>query len=143
MLSSLQQSKSCSLGRCGPCFRISHTPWLSPVVKIVWRRAIASGAVLSSVSYLPPVLLWLHLFAVSGAVVIEAGWIGRRPDVCFLFWFESFIYTPLHAARRAMAAAVPLPSRGQRRIFKTGIPKVLPRTSLRGYGGVSLFSFSP
>ena len=33
------------------------------------------------------------------------------------FCFESVIYNPLHAARRAMAAAVPLPLAGQRRGF--------------------------
>ena len=35
----------------------------------------------------------------------------------FFFCFDSFIYNPLHAVRRAMAAAVPLPLVGQRRAF--------------------------
>ena len=39
------------------------------------------------------------------------------PTLLFLFCFNSCIYNPLHAARRAMAAAKPLPSRGQRRVF--------------------------
>ena len=37
--------------------------------------------------------------------------------IFFFFCFESVIYTPLHAARRAMAAVVPLPLAGQRRAF--------------------------
>ena len=52
----------------------------------------------------------------------EAAKGGRT--VCFvfvLFCFNSCICNPLHAARRAMAAALPLPSRGQRRDFQ-GIP---------------------
>ena len=85
-------------------------------------------------------------------------WSGREPGspsrpwsasasscgrtVCFLFCFESFIYNPLLAARRAMAAAVPLPSTGQRRGFLR-YTHFLPRTSLRGYVEVTPFSFSP
>ena len=34
--------------------------------------------------------------------------VGRSVTGCFSFCFESCIYNPLHAARRAMAAAVPL-----------------------------------
>ena len=41
-----------------------------------------------------------------------------------------------------MAAAVPLPPKEQRRDFNM-YTHFLPRTSLRGYSGVSLFSFSP
>ena len=48
-------------------------------------------------------------------------WCGLVPEEIgpwfFLFCFESVIYNPLHAARRAMAAAVPLPLAGQRRGF--------------------------
>ena len=62
--------------------------------------------------------------------------------VLFLFCFDSVIYTPLHVARRAMVATVPLPLAGQRRAFikKTFFP---PQTSLRGYSEVSQCSFSP
>ena len=37
--------------------------------------------------------------------------------VFFFFFFDSFIFNPLHAARRAMAAAVPLPHSEQRQAF--------------------------
>ena len=59
------------------------------------------------------------------------------------FCFESCIYNPLHAARRAMAAAVPLPHKGAATGFSKGIPIFLPRTSSRSYSEVSLISFSP
>ena len=59
-----------------------------------------------------------------------------------LFCFESIIYNPLHVARRAMAAAMPLPSTGQRRGFLR-YTHFLPRTSLCGYVEVTPFSFSP
>ena len=60
----------------------------------------------------------------------------------FLFCFNSCIYNPLHAARRAMAAPLPLPSRGQRRVFRR-YTHFLPRTSLRSYSEVSHVSFFP
>ena len=47
--------------------------------------------------------------------------VGPSPHLRFLFCFNSCICNPLHAARRAMAAALPLPSKGQRRDFQ-GIP---------------------
>ena len=46
---------------------------------------------------------------------------SRGLQCWFLFCFESFICNPLHAARRAMAAAVPLPLRSNGGIFY-GIP---------------------
>ena len=60
----------------------------------------------------------------------------------FVCLFDSVIYNPLHAARRAMAAAVPLPLTGQRRSFYKET-FFRPRTSLRGYSEVSLCSCSP
>ena len=48
--------------------------------------------------------------------------------VFFFFCFDSFIYNPLHASRRAMAAAAPLPFQVSGRLFK--ITFFLPRTSL-------------
>ena len=61
---------------------------------------------------------------------------------CFVFCFESFIYNPLHAARRAMAAALPLPSKEQRLDF-LWYTRFLPRTSLRGYVEVTPFLLLP
>ena len=67
---------------------------------------------------------------------------GGGAEEGFFFCFESFICNPLHAARRAMAAAVPLPSKGQQQGFLR-YTRFLPRTSLRGYVEVTPFSFSP
>ena len=51
---------------------------------------------------------------------------GSHTVTVFGFWvsvffcFDSFIYIPLHGARRAMAAALPLPLAGQRWAFLNG-----------------------
>ena len=56
------------------------------------------------------------------------------------FWFESFISNQLHGARRAMAAALPLPLAGQRRAVLNNL--FLPRTSSHGHSEAPQLSYS-
>ena len=80
-------------------------------------RAAQSAALLSVLD-----LLLLSLFLSSRINLCFDLVILSIPLACLacffvLFCFDSVIYNPLHAARRAMAAAVPLPLAGQQRAF--------------------------
>ena len=63
-----------------------------------------------------PVPIFL-VYIFQGSIDFEIYWVLGCGPSFFFFCFESVIYNPLHAARRAMAAAVPLPLAGQRRGF--------------------------
>ena len=67
----------------------------------------------------------------------------RQPctEICFFFVLIILFVISLHAAQRAMAAALALPLAGQRRAFLNSL--FLPRTSSRSHSEISQLSFPP